>query len=344
MESLTFVLLPILLGTLILSFERIARRFIMKSKQISPLQLLIHLYGGVTVAFGIIYLICWGLAFPALLPGFWRAVILGALANIFIQFFSIKASSIDAGEVSLTAPLSAMTPGLITILAITLGEYPGKIGIAGIFLMASGSYVLMFEKAPKYWWEYIGPLKRLRLLTKLGHLSPEERGKTIVIVLSLASAALGTFGLLFDGLYTRRGINLQGLTLAMITLMGILSSAYSVWYLIKPDATSEQGRGFGFCFYRHQPKYLGTLAFMICAWTAMMFLFQPTYNHTYVAYVGTLKRFSVLTSVAMGFLFFKEGDFKKRMGAAVLIVLGAALISMDDLPTRISTQMQLWGL
>lgn len=343
MEAWTTVSLPILAGTLVLSFVNIAKRFLMNSKAISPLQFLVHLYSGITIAFCLLYLTCWGFTLPDLLPGFWRAVFLGTLANIFIQFFAAKAASIDQGEVSLTAPLFAMTPGLITILAVTLGEYPSKIGVAGIFLMASGSYLLMFSKKPENWWEYFGPFMRLRLLTRLGHLTPEERGKTIVVTLALAGAAMGTFGLLFDGLYTRRGVNMQGLSLAMITLFGLLTLAYLAWYAFKPDANGSQRKHFGLNLYR-QPKYLGSLTFMITAWVAMMFLFQPAYNYTYVAYVGTLKRFSVLTSVVMGFLIFKEAEFKKRLGAATLIVLGAILISMDDLPTRISAQMQIWGL
>lgn len=342
MSSWTLVLFPILIGTVALSSEKVARRFIMKDKMITPLQLLIHLYAFLTLTFGLIYLTCWGFQPPKLLPGFWRAVLLGTLVNLFIQFFSMKAASIDEGEVSLTAPLFAMTPGLITVLAITLGEYPSKIGVAGIFCMSAGSYVLLFEKSPEHWWEYIGPLRRISLLFKIGHLSPKEKGKTIVVILSLASAALGTFGLLFDGLYVRRGINFQGLTLAMITLMGLLAGGYAVWFLVKPD-TKNRKRDFGLSHYKNQPKYLLTLACMVVCWIVMMYGFQATYNHTYVAYVGTLKRLSILTSVLMGYFLFHEGEIKKRLMSAILIILGVILISMDDLPTRISAQMQIWG-
>lgn len=344
MESWTLVTFPILAGALVLSLNQILKRFIMKSKGISPLQLLVHLYSAVTIFFGLIYLILWGTTVPELLPGFWRAVFLGSAVNFLIQYFSTRATSLDQGEVSLTAPLFAMTPGLITLLAITLGEYPSKIGLAGIFLMALGSYILMFDKTPQHWWEYISPFKKISLLFKINHLPKEEKGKALVVFLSLLSAMLGTFGLLFDGLYVRRGINIQGLTLAMITLMGLLSLGYGIWYILKPDANGEQSRSFGFHFYWEQPKYLLTLTCMMIFWVIMIYTFQPTYAHTYVAYVGTLKRFSILTTVVLGHLIFKEGDVKKRLGSAILIILGAILISMDDLPSRITSQMEILGL
>lgn len=344
MDSLTLVSLPIFIGSFVLGLNKIANRFIMKSGLISPLQLLIHLFGGTTFAFSVIYLSFWGFTMPQLLQGFWKAVLLGTLANFFIQFLGAKTASIKEGEVSLTAPLSAMTPGLITILAVTLGEYPSRIGIVGIFLMSIGSYVLLFEKSPQYWWEYIGPLKRILLLFKIRKLSQQERGKTLVVILSLSGAAISTFGILFDGLYVRRGVNLQGLTLAMITLLGLLTLSYLIWYLIKPDTKDHRKNGFGFKIYHGQPKYLLVLLCMIGFWLIMMYTFQTTYNHTYMAYVGTLKRISILISVLIGHFWFNEVDIKKRLGASIMIVLGAILISMDDLPVRISTQMQIWGL
>ncbi len=344
METLTLVFLPVFLGTIAISAISIFRRLILKSEQISPLQLLMHSHISIGLAFSLIYCAFWGVSAPNLLPGFWRVVLLGTTTNFFIQLLNVKAASIDKGEVSLTAPLQAMTPGLVTILALTLGEYPSKIGVAGIALIASGSYVLLFEKAPQHWWEYIGPIKRLVLLFKFSHLSPEEKNKTMVVVLSLGSAALGTFSLLFDGLYVRRGINFQGLTLAMITMMALTTMGYGIWYLIKPDSNSNKGKySWGIEIYK-EPKYLLGLAGIIIAWLVMIYTIQPTYNHTFVAYTGTLKRFAILISVIMGYVFFREGEIKKRLGAAILIVLGAALISIDDLPSRISAQMQLLGL
>ena len=310
-----------------------------KAISISPLQCLILWYASASLIYAVVYVVFWGLTLPEVLPGLWTAVVCGALANVFIQFFNVKAASIDKGEVSLTAPLQAMTPGLITILALLLAEYPSTLGVAGIALMASGSYVLLFEKTPNRWYEYFAPLKRLVLLLQMEHLSKTERNKTIVVMLALASACLGTIGLLFDGLYTRRSITMQGLVLAAMGLTAFLTIAYAACYVIFPDAQPEQK------FAKHlQWKTLVPILAMGILWVVHVLAIWPAFNQTLVAYTGTLKRFSVLISVVLGFLIFHEQDFKKRFWAASLIIAGAILIATDDLPARLATKIEGLGL
>ncbi|MDP2676845.1 MAG: hypothetical protein Q8O83_04135 [bacterium] len=337
------VLLPILGGALVIGFFNIIKRYIMQRTTVTPLQFLTLSFLVTAIVFAMCYYTLWGVTMPALLPGFWVAVFGTTIANVFIQFFNAKAASIDAGEVSLTAPLQAMTPGLITVLAILLGEYPGRIGIIGITLMALGSYVLLFKKTPEKWYHYLNPLRRLTLLFKLRQLSPEERGATIVVSLALASACMGTIGLIFDGLFTRRGINMQGLALGAMVEVGLLALAYMIWYAYKPDSKEIKNPEKKTIYPLLAYTTLGLLVLIGIFWVAHIFFVNPTYNNTLVAYVGTLKRLQILISVTLGFLFFKEKDFKKRIFAALLIVAGAILISMDDLPGRVSTEIQTWG-
>ena len=193
------VILPVAAGSLFIAFSNILKRYLLKDKKVSTLQFMTIGYGLIALLSTTFYVARWGFTVPqTLLPGFWTAVFCGAGANFVIQFLNAKAASIDKGEVSLTAPLQAMTPGLITLLALTLGEFPGKAGVLGVCLMIMGSYVLLWDHAPTYWWEYFGPLKRLRLLFHLQHLTPAERNKTLVVSMALGSAAMGTVGLLFD--------------------------------------------------------------------------------------------------------------------------------------------------
>jgi len=338
-KTFLVVVLPVLVGATAIAVFGILRRKVMKTQAISPLQYLMVTTGIAMVSFGILHISLWGLTMPITLPGFWTAVACGVGANTLIQFFNVKAASIDKGEVSLTAPLQAMTPGLITGLAIVLGEYPSRIGVAGIVLIALGSYVLLWEKTPTRWYEYLGPVRRLVLLLKLGHLSPAERNKTIVVSLALASAAMGTIGLLFDGLYTRRGINMQGLVFASWGFMLMLLLVYCAWYAILPDAKLDQ-------------RFSAVLSWKIalpilvigCLWVVINLTIQPTFNRTYVAYTGTLKRLSILMSVVLGYYIFREEDFRKRLWAAILIVAGVLLIASDNLPARLSTRIEGLGL
>lgn len=337
--TLLTVIFPVILGAVVIALMNIVKRKIMKDGAISPLQCLILHFASATMAFGTVYVFFWGFTLPKMLPGVWTAAICWDVANIFIQFFNMKAASIDKGEVSLTAPLQAMTPGLITGLAVLLGEYPSKIGIMGIVLMSAGSYVLLWEKTPNRWYEYFGPIRRILLLVKFKRLNQAERNKTIVVILALGSACMGTFGLLFDGLYARRALTMQGIILVSMVLVAILCSAYVIWFCIRPDAKPTQK------FYGHlQRTVLIPIFAMGILWTLQIIAIQPTYTKTFVAYIGTLKRFSIIISVILGFLFFKEKDFKKRIWAAILIVAGVMLIATDNLPARISVKIEKIGL
>ncbi|MDP3741675.1 MAG: hypothetical protein Q8R08_05135 [bacterium] len=338
-KSLSLALLPILLGTTAIALWMVLKRKLMNTRLVSPLQSLILTFASATVISAAVYIVAWGPRIPDMLPGLWRAVACGVAANILIQYFSFKAASIDAGEVSLTAPLQAMTPGLITGLALALGEYPSRIGVSGIVLMAMGSYVLLWERTPEHWYDYFGPLKRAILLFKLGHLSERERNRTMVVTLALASACMGTVGLLFDGLYTRRAVSVQGMVLASTGFTGLLFLVYSVWYRVFPDSKTDQYISAGL-----KPGVRWLIVGMGIMWVLIVLGIQPAYNQTFVAYVGTLKRLSILLSVVLGYFFFREAEFKKRLWAASLIVMGAILIASDNLPARLATRIEGLGL
>src|SRR3989344_4664204 len=121
----------VLLGAVGIAFFGVLRRWVMKGGLVSPMLFLIFSNAAATLLFFGIYISVWGLSIPGILPGFWTAVFITAGANVFIQLLNARSSSLVAGEVSLTAPLQALTPGLITIVALTLGEFPGKIGVGG---------------------------------------------------------------------------------------------------------------------------------------------------------------------------------------------------------------------
>ena len=132
---------------------------------------------------------------------------------------------------------------------------------------------------------------------------------------------------------------MQGLVLAATTLVLILTVVYACWYVIRPDTTRSI---FDTPFMLPSVVYLVPLFGIV--WMLHVVTISPAFNHTFVAYVGTLKRFSVLMSVALGYLLFKEGEFKKRLWVAALVVTGALLISADGIPQRLSSHMELLGL
>lgn len=343
MEALTHIILPIFLGAVAMACIEVLRRFILNSKAVSPLQLLISWYATTTVLFGIYYLARWGLTLPTLLGGFWRALFGCVIANLFIQLFNVLAASYDEGEIGRTKPIQSLTPGLITVLGLAFGEWPGLSGWFGILCIMFASYIFFLgEGIP-----LMLPLQRiawgfgvLRKRFSGNQVPSKEFDTAMVIVLSFGSACLGTVGLLFDGIWTRRsGIGMQGLILGAMAFTAALSAIYGAWYCIAPDATAQHRKGFA--LFRERTYSLALLG-ISTAWILHIIFVYPVYNETYVAYVGALKRFSIPMSVLLGFLVFGEKKLATRMQAAVLMVIGAGLIARDGLAHRISKKFERW--
>ncbi|MDP3645812.1 MAG: EamA family transporter [bacterium] len=334
MDQNLAIALAMIAGAFALAFLGVFERWGLKDRN-TPMQFLVWGFTLSALILLAIYVVRWGVSWPEhLLPGFWIAIVGWVAANYFINYLNAKAATYKQGEIGFTKPLQAMTPGLITVLAVLVGEMPGPVGLIGIGCMALGSWFILLPKDVKYWWEYLGPLNRLALIARYATLSPTEKEGVIVGYLALGSAALGTFGLLFDGLYTRRGGDLQGLWLGMVVALGTLSGIYALRYRLSAE-------------YRQSVWPKGRYLLAIVGFGAMIALahwfIQPVFTETLVAYVGTLKRLSILASVLLGYVLFSETDFRKRIGAAALITAGAILIGSDDLPERLSAKIELFG-
>ena len=337
------ILLWIVLGSLAISFHHLVSRWGLNGIQErggSPLRFLAWGFSLTALLFGSSYLLTWGWSMPKeLLPGFWSATLAGTLANYAIQYLNAKASTYKVGEVSLTAPLSAMTPGLITILAFTLGEVPGIAGFVGIGCMALGSWIIAFplREKPTHWWGYLRPFRQLRLITHYRTLGEGDRKRTVVVWFMLVAACFGTIGILCDGLYPRRGGDIQGMWLALVVLFGGLAAGYLVPYLLQPSSVKRNSGSL------REPKFLAAVILWALLWLTIQWLVKPLYFETYVAYVGTLYRLNILFTVLLGWLLFKEQDIKKRFGVATLVIVGALLIASEDLPARLTSKLEVFG-
>ena len=183
-------------------------------------------------------------------------------------------------------------------------------------------------------------------------MDPDEQSKTLAVSFALLSACLGTFGLLFDGLFTRRGINMQGATMGYAGLMSLLVLSYCIWYKVAPDSKNFSFGNLFSLLFKGLPSQTGFKKYLVAvfffgfsiAWLTHFFFIWPAFYETFVAYVGTLKRFQILMTVVLGHILFGEGEFKKRLTAAIIIVIGAVLISTDSMPNRIATKIEGLGL
>lgn len=342
MDSFFVVLVPMLAAGIMFAGVTVVQRIAVQGKKKSFLLFLAGSQVAVVSLFLGIYLTRWGFSMPPnLKQGFWSAVCVGTLANYGIQYCNAKAKTYDAGEVSLTAPLSAMTPGLITLLAIVLGEFPGPRGCVGVACMAIGSWFLLSPKECTRWWEYFTPFRHIKLALRYRTLDEKDKERVLVVWLVLGSAMLATVGLLASGLYARRGGDTQGWWLAAIVLWSVLGAGYFLQYALQ-DAGAQKAAREEWTLSGDWKKfwlYAVVYASLVVGVTVIEY---SMYSITYVAYVGTLKRLSILFAVLAGAFIFREQDIKKRALAAAIIVAGALLIGSEGLPERLTDRLQFF--
>ncbi len=340
--NLHLVLLPVLMSAVLVAALGLVQRAALVGKSVALFQACA--YTATTICFITLYLMWWGPVWPAhLKDGFWRAACAAGAINVGIQFLHAKSLTYKAGEVSLVTLLSAMTPGLVTLLALTLGEVPGWAGILGIACMVAGSWIILTKEQPEHWWGYLRPFKILSLYFRYDMLSSQDRDRAKVIGFAFGSALLSTFGLLFVGLYVRRAGDFQGIWMATIVNSAIVSAAFLLLNFRNARAHAGEWSGQWRVF-----------ALAIAGYAALLvganYLEVPAFGETFVAYVGTLNRSRILFSIVMvwalyklGFKLFGEEDLTKRFVAALIIVAGAALIASEGLPERLTSKLAFFG-
>lgn len=247
---------------------------------------------------------------------FWVGVIGSTVTSAFIQW--ANARSRELAEYSLTAPLNGMTPGMVALAAIALGELPSVIGWVGISCIAFGAYWHGLEGAGGEKW--IRPFSLLRLPTDFHKLSPQEqlqaRNNCLALRLAYGAALAGTLGLLSDALVVRNGPLEVGFLCYSITLAAIFSTGLAQARPLPLSGVVLVG-------------LLGLAWFLHIALGFAAFAYAP------IASVGSMKRLAIVFGLVGAYFFLQEQKALTRLGPASFIVGGAMLLALDDPMLRI---------
>jgi drug/metabolite transporter (DMT)-like permease len=232
---------------------------------------------------------------PLDLP-FFAATAAALPLEIIAIFLYIHA--IHRSPLSLTIPFLSLTPVFtMPVSYFLIHEKPGWVGAAGVTLIAAGAYVLNIQARRTGW---LGPFRAIA----------HEGGSRMMIIVAVIFALTSTLGkiavlhsgpVFFGAVYS---------TLLAVTV-GIVAARFSpgVW-----GAVRDNLRGFAI---------LGALygGMALCHYAAIRI--AP------VSYMIGLKRTSILFSVILGRIFFKEEAIRTRLLGASLMVGGAILITVS---------------
>lgn len=236
--------------------------------------------------------------------GFWPALVVSAGVNSICTLFIAR--SVVASDLSLVAPLQSFTPVFMLLWAPwVLQEVPSPGGVLGVVVVVAGAYLLA---APTSGGGWMAPL----------HALWEDRGARLMLAVALLfsfSATADKVGVLASGPLLW-GAAMHG---GMVAILG----PFAAWKWLK---------------LRREPRIPSSNRGSPVPWImtagllngAMMGVQMTAYTLSLAAYVIAVKRTSILFSILLGRVFFKEMTAGKRLPGAVLMLVGFLLLTLLD--------------
>ena len=235
---------------------------------------------------------------PPLDRMFYLAVITGLPINAVALVLYMKAIKIS--PLSLTIPYLAFTPAFMILSgSLILGEMPNQWGILGIAVTCAGGYVLNLDGSGGHVLDPLAAIFR-------------ETGSWIMLIV----AFLFSFAAVIGKLGIQHSSPLF-FTLSFFLIFGIVMICFLLGSgLVRPAL-----------FRDHIPKGLavGGILFIHAV------LHGFAISMVKAAYMIAIKRLSILFSVLLGGILFKESSMRIRVVGAVLMICGAGIIVVKGL-------------
>lgn len=232
---------------------------------------------------------------PQVSLDFYIVIAINSIVWIVATFLLMK--SLETGGLSASIPILNFTPVfLIFISYLLLGEFPSFQGLAGILVVVAGSYILHISSIKSGYFE---PIKSIFV----------GRGLRMLVVAFL-------FGITAS--LAKIGIQLSNPAYFMFMHYLFVSLALTMLFFNKIRENKKQ--------IKANFKYFLVMGIAV-AFSEI--LVATAFKLTLVPYVISLKRTSIIFSVIIGFLFFKEKNFRHAIAGAAIMFIGAAMILLS---------------
>jgi len=230
---------------------------------------------------------------PPLDQIFWFNLFLLLPLEITALILYIKALKLS--PLSLTIPFLSFTPVFLILTSfLILGEQPDTSGLLGILSVTLGGYLLNFHTISR------GTLEPFRCIIK-------EKGCLLMITVALIYSITSNLG--------KAAIQHSSPAFFAVFYLTLLSLVVTPFVWFKNRGTFLKGLS--------NIKYF-LLIGLSCA---LMFIFHTlAINLIQVSYMISLKRTSVLFSIAFGRLYFNEPHLKERVLGSIIMLVGVLLI------------------
>ena len=253
--------------------------------------------GDVEIAFGRILFalpILWLFSFIDGIPTINSDVLWVYLFGLPLELLAIilYVRSLRVSPLSLTVPFLAFTPVFLLITSpIMMGEFPSRIGTAGVVVIAAGAYSLNAGSLRK------GILYPLRMIIS-------EKGSIMMLVVAFIYSITSNLG--------KMGIIMSSPTFFAASYFSLLSMI--LFFLVLKRGNLKE-------IFRKELIVIGILS-------AIMITFHMiAIKLIFVSYMIATKRISLLFGIIFGVIFFKEGGLREKLFGGFLMIAGILIIA-----------------
>ncbi|MCD4831654.1 MAG: DMT family transporter [Anaerohalosphaeraceae bacterium] len=234
---------------------------------------------------------------PEIRPAFYYSIVIASVLDVIAAWCFLNA--IASGPLAKTFPLVAFTPIFATGTSFfILGETPSVPGLVGILLIVCGAYLLRAENVKT------GIFEPVKLLLK-------EKGSRHMLMAAFLFSFLAVF--------FKKAI-LSSSPFFAFGVTQLLSALFLTVFFLKKKTIgtllSKTANNF-------KPLFIaGIIGFL-----AGLTLFAA-FQFGLAAYVVSVKRISILLTIILGYIFFKEDHLIRSLIVGSIMVLGIFLISL----------------
>lgn len=239
--------------------------------------------------------------FPELSSGFLPAVAATVAINIVATVLSYRALS--TSDLSLCLPMLAFTPVFLLLTSfLILGEVPSLAGILGIFLVATGSFLLASGEPPT---SFLAPVVTL---------SRNSGVRMMLIVAFLYSISVN---------YDKVVVETSDPIFGSSVVYGLLAASF----LAITTAGWVHGK------VMPVPEGVSNRSVIILIVIGLVLAVEAisinlAYTLSIVPYVISVKRLSIFFAVLFGGFLLKEGSLRPRALGSLVMVAGTVLIAL----------------
>lgn len=234
---------------------------------------------------------------PEIKPAFYYSIIAASVIDVIAAWCFLNA--IASSQLAKTFPLVAFTP--IFVLGTSffiLGELPSALGLAGILLIVCGAYLLRAESIK------VGVLEPIKLLLK-------EKGSRHMLIAAFLFSFLAVF-------FKKAILNSSPIFAFGITQL--LSMLFLTVFFLKRKTLKV-------LFRKVADNFKLLFATSIIGFLAGLTLFTA-FQLGLASYVVSVKRTSILFTIMLGYIFFREDHIIRSLFIGIIMVLGIFLISV----------------